>query len=153
MKLDVDTKIAHHHLMKKKIALITGASRGLGAALSVELCVAYHIIAVARTTGALEELDDKIKSIGGKATLAPMDICNQDSMAELCKSIFERWGKIDLWAHTAIYAAPLAPVYSLDSNDWENSIKTNVISTGVLIPFLTPLMTKRSIALFFRDDK
>ena len=62
--------------MDQKIALITGASRGLGAALAEALAPAHHVIAVARTTGALEELDDRIKAKGGQATLAPMDVNN-----------------------------------------------------------------------------
>ena len=66
-----------------KTALITGASRGLGAALAEALCDTHHIIAVAKTTGALEELDDRIQSRGGSATLAPMDITNADAMANV----------------------------------------------------------------------
>ena len=90
--------------MAKKIALITGASRGLGAALSEKLSETHHIIAVARTVGGLEDLDDRIKSKNGSATLVPMDITNREAMKQLFTSIFERWGRIDLWAHTAIYA-------------------------------------------------
>ena len=90
--------------MDQKIALITGASRGLGAALAEALAPSHHVIAVARTTGALEELDDRIKAKGGQATLAPMDVNNADAMAHLCRSIFDRWGKVDFWAHTAVHA-------------------------------------------------
>ncbi len=90
-----------------KIALITGASRGLGAALAKALAPTHHIVAVARTVGALEELDDAIKELGGTTTLAPMDVANADAMAHLCRSIHDRWGSVDLWAHTAIHAAPL----------------------------------------------
>ncbi|MDX1785537.1 MAG: SDR family NAD(P)-dependent oxidoreductase, partial [Roseovarius sp.] len=89
------------------VALITGASRGLGAALAEELAPHYHIVAVARTTGALEELDDRIQAAGHSATLAPMDITNPDAMRQLCRSIHDRWGGVALWAHTAIHAAPL----------------------------------------------
>ena len=68
---------------QKPVALITGASRGLGAALALALAPTHHIIAVGRTTGALEELDDRIKDAGGQATLAPMDILVEDAMAQL----------------------------------------------------------------------
>lgn len=94
--------------MTRKIALITGASRDLGAAFALALSRTHHIVAVARTTGALEELDDRIQASGGQATLAPMDITNTDAMAQLCRSIYDRWGQIDLWAHSAIHAAPSA---------------------------------------------
>ena len=76
--------------MTEKIALITGASRGLGAALAEALCETHHIIAVARTVGALEALDDRIQKRGGQAVLAPMDITDAKAMAHLCHSIYER---------------------------------------------------------------
>ena len=79
-----------------KIALITGASRGLGAALAEALAPSHHIVAVARTVGGLEELDDRIQARGGSATLAPMDITKRDAMAELCRNIFDRWGKVGM---------------------------------------------------------
>ncbi|MEO9896230.1 MAG: SDR family NAD(P)-dependent oxidoreductase, partial [Paracoccaceae bacterium] len=75
--------------MTEKLALITGASRGLGHALALELCETHHIVAVAKTTGALEDLDDQIKAKGGAATLAPMDINNEGAMATLCRGIFD----------------------------------------------------------------
>lgn len=134
-----------------KIALVTGASRGLGAALAQALAPEYHIVAVGRTTGALEELDDRIKAKGGQATLAPMDITKTDAMAQLCRSIYDRWGKVDLWVHCAIHAAPLAPANHLDPKDWETSVSTNVTATGRLIPFLTPLLGEDGTAIFFDD--
>ena len=137
--------------MEQKIALVTGASRGLGAALAEELADTHHVVAVARTTGALEELDDRIQARGGSATLAPMDITNTDAMAQLCRSIFDRWGKIDLWAHTAVHAAPMAPAYFLDQKDWQKSVEVNVTATGVLIPFIAPLLGEAGTALFFDD--
>ena len=137
--------------MDKKIALITGASRGLGAALAEVLAPSHHVIAVARTTGALEELDDRIKAKGGQATLAPMDINNADAMAHLCRSIFDRWGKIDFWAHTAVHAAPIGPTATMDEKDWEKSIQLNVKTTGILIPYVTPLLGTNGWAMFFDD--
>ena len=76
--------------MTQKIALITGASRGLGAAIAEALAPSHHIVAVARTTGALEDLDDRIKAKGGAATLAPMDITVPEAMATLCRGIYDR---------------------------------------------------------------
>jgi len=137
--------------MTDKIALITGASRGLGAGLAEALATTHHIVAVGRTTGALEELDDRIKALGGAATLAPMDITNADAMAQLCRSIHDRWGKVDLWAHTAIHAAPLSPADHIDQKDWEKSVSINVTATGRLIPFIAPLLGQDGTALFFDD--
>ncbi|MFA5582050.1 MAG: SDR family NAD(P)-dependent oxidoreductase, partial [Paracoccaceae bacterium] len=126
--------------MARKIALITGASRGLGAAMAEALAADHHIIALARTTGALEELDDRIKALGGDATLAPMDITNTDAMAQLCRAIFDRWGHVDTWVHSAIHAAPLAPAPHIDAKDWEKSVAINVTATGRLIPMIAPLL-------------
>jgi NAD(P)-dependent dehydrogenase (short-subunit alcohol dehydrogenase family) len=137
--------------MTEKIALITGASRGLGAAIAEALAPSHHIVAVARTVGALEELDDRIQSLGGAATLAPMDITNADAMATLCRGIHDRWGKIDLWAHTAIHAAPLSPANHIDQKDWKKSVDVNVTAVSVLIPFVAPLLGESGEALFFDD--
>ena len=85
-----------------KTALITGASRGLGAALARALAPTHHIIAVGKTVGSLEELDDAIQAEGGQATLAPMDISVDAAMQQLCRGIYDRWGSLDLWLHTAV---------------------------------------------------
>ena len=110
-------------------------------------------MAVARTTGALEELDDRIQARGGSATLAPMDVTNKDAMAQLCRSIFDRWGGIDLWAHCAVHAAPLSPAFFIDQKDWQKSVDINVTATGVLIPFIAPLLGESGTALFFDDPR
>ena len=137
--------------MSKSVALITGASRGLGAELAQILSSTHHIIAVSRTIGALEALDDQIKKCGGSSTLAPIDLTDENAVAQLCRSIFERWGKVRLWAHTAIHAAPLGPVITIDSKDWEKSITNNVTSLARLIPMVSPLLEEDSKAVFFED--
>ncbi|HDZ79809.1 MAG TPA: SDR family oxidoreductase [Roseobacter sp.] len=134
-----------------KTALITGASRGLGAALAQALCDSHHIIAVAKTTGALEELDDRIQARGGSATLAPMDVANAEAMATLCRGIYDRWGKLDLWLHTAIHAAPLAPSDHIDSKDMAKSVATNITATSTLITYIAPLLGQSGQAVFFDD--
>lgn len=136
-----------------QLALITGASRGLGAALAEALAATHHIIAVARTTGALEELYDRIKAQGGSATLAPMDITDPAAMATLCRGIHDRWGKLDLWAHTAIHAAPLTPANFVDAKDWTKSVAINATATSVLIPYVAPLLGLDGLALFFDDPR
>lgn len=138
---------------QKPVALVTGASRGLGAALALALAPSHHIIAVGRTTGALEELDDRIKAAGGQATLAPMDILVENAMAQLCRSIFDRWGNLNVWAHTAIHAAPLNPTSQLNFKDFERSLDTNAKAVGRLIPFVAPLLGDDGTALFFEDDQ
>jgi len=139
----------------QKIALVTGASRGLGGAFAQALAADHHVIAVARTTGGLEELDDRIKASGGQATLAPMDITQTDAMAHLCRSIFDRWGHLDIWVHAAIHAAPLAPAAHLDAKDWEKSAAINMTATAQLIPMVEPLLQQapQPQAVFFDDPQ
>jgi NAD(P)-dependent dehydrogenase (short-subunit alcohol dehydrogenase family) len=145
--------------MTQRIALITGASRGLGAAFAEQLAArGWHVVAVARTAGALEELDDRVKTLGlpgvGALTLAPMDVTNDDAMRHLCLSIHQRWHKLDLWIHTAVHVAPLAPAGSLDVKDWDKSIATNTRATGTLIPMVEPLLRAGSgTALFLEDPR
>ncbi|PID37146.1 MAG: oxidoreductase [Rhodobacterales bacterium] len=135
-----------------KVALITGASRGLGASLAVALAPTHHIVAVGRTVGALEEVDDRIRAAGGSATLAPMDITNEDAMAQLCRAVHDRWGGIDLWIHSAIEAMHLTPAADVNGKDWDKSVAVNVAATARLIAFVTPLMSDNSRAIFFHDD-
>ena len=144
--------------MTQKIALITGASRGLGGAMAEELTArGWHVVAVARTVGALEELDDRIKARrqpgGGEATLAPMDVTNDDAMRHLCLSIHQRWGGLGLWIHAAIHAAPLTPAPMVDDKDWAKSLATNVEATRRLIAYVAPLLGQRTeaAAVFFDD--
>jgi NAD(P)-dependent dehydrogenase (short-subunit alcohol dehydrogenase family) len=133
--------------------LITGASRGLGAALALALAPTHHVIAVARTTGALEELDDRIRAAGGQATLAPMDITVPEAMQQLCRSIFDRWGKLDLWVHTAVHAGPLAPTPHLADKDFDRSLAVNIRATARLIAYVAPLLGETGRAVFFDDPR
>lgn len=139
--------------MTDKIALITGASRGLGYACAETLAPDYHVVAVGRTVGGLEDLDDAIKAKGGQATLAPMDITVPEAMAQLCRSIHDRWGKLDLWVHTAAHAAPLTPAGHIDAKDWAKSVSINLSALGVLIPYISPLLGQDGHAIFFEDTR
>jgi NAD(P)-dependent dehydrogenase (short-subunit alcohol dehydrogenase family) len=143
--------------MTDRIALVTGASRGLGSALAEQLALrGWHVVAVARTVGGLEELDDRVKRAGlpgaGSLTLAPMDVTNDDAMRHLCRSIHDRWGGLGLWVHAAIHAAPLAPAGHIDQKDWEKSIATNTRATGTLIPMVEPLLRAKEGTAIFLDD-
>ena len=136
-----------------KTVLITGASRGLGAALAKALAPTHHIIAVGKTVGALEELDDAIKAAGGQATLAPMDISVDAAMQQLCRGIFDRWGSLDLWLHTAIHAAPLAPAGHIGPKDLAKSMTINIEATSRLIAYVSPLLGQNGKAVFFDDAR
>jgi len=143
--------------MPQKTALVTGASRGLGAAMAEQLALrGWHVVALARTLGGLEDLDDRVKAAGlpgaGGVTLAPMDTTNEDAMRHLCRSIHDRWGGLDLWVHAAIHAPPLAPMGSLDLKDWDKAIATNVRATGMLIPMVDPLLRAHHGSALFLDD-
>ncbi len=117
------------------------------------LASTHHVVAVARTVGALEELDDRIQAAGGSATLAPMDITNADAMATLCRGIHDRWGKLDLWVHAAIHAAPLSPADHIDAKDWKKSVEVNTNAVSVLIPYIAPLLGTDGTAVFFDDSQ
>lgn len=136
-----------------KIALITGASRGLGYALGEALSTDFHIVAVGRTTGGLEDLDDAIKARGGAASLAPMDITTDAAMQQLCRSIHERWGRLDLWIHSAIHATPLAQAQDIAAKDLDKALAVNVAATARLIQYLTPLLGREGRAVFFEDTQ
>ncbi|MDO5658833.1 MAG: SDR family oxidoreductase [Paracoccus sp. (in: a-proteobacteria)] len=137
----------------QKIALVTGASRGLGAAMAEGLARrGYHILAVARTSGALEELDDRIQAAGGSATLAPMDVSVAEAMIQLAGAVAQRWGGLDLWAHCAIHAAPLNPANQIDPRDWIKSLDINLSATQGLIRLMHPLLLARKGVAIIPDD-
>jgi NAD(P)-dependent dehydrogenase (short-subunit alcohol dehydrogenase family) len=143
--------------MSDKLALVTGASRGLGAAMAEHLAQkGWDVVAVARTVGGLEDLDDRVKALqlpgAGHLTLAPMDVTNEDAMRHLCRSVHDRWGGLQLWVHAAVHAAPLSPAGSLDMKDWDKSIATNVRATGSLIPLIEPLLLAGKGTALFLDD-
>lgn len=141
----------------RRLALVTGASRGLGAAMAETLASrGWDVVAVARTVGGLEELDDRVKSLGlpgaGHLTLAPMDITNDDAMRHLCRSVHDRWGGLQLWVHAAVHAAPLSPAGSIDAKDWDKSVAINLKATGSLIAMVEPLLLAGQGRALFLDD-
>lgn len=134
-------------------ALVTGASRGLGAALAEALAADRPVVAVARTVGGLEDLDDRIRAAGGEATLAPMDICVPEAMQQLCRSIHDRWGGLSVWVHAAIHAAPLAPAAHLAEKDLARSLEVNVAATARLVTYVAPLLGEAGRAVFLDDPR
>ncbi len=138
-----------------RLALVTGASRGLGFAIAAALGdKGFHLLAVARNQGGLEALDDRIKSQGGSATLAPMDLSDPKAVEHLAASVAARWGGLDLWVHTAVHAAPLTPTAHIDAGDLAKSLSGNITATAGLIAALSPLLgSRRGTALFFDDPR
>jgi NAD(P)-dependent dehydrogenase (short-subunit alcohol dehydrogenase family) len=117
-----------------KLALVTGASRGLGHALCLHLArEGAHVIATARTQGGLEELDDAIKAIGGTATLVPMDIKDFDAIDRLGASIFERWKKLDILVGNAGTLGKLTPLPHIEPKVWNDALDINLNSNYRLI--------------------
>jgi NAD(P)-dependent dehydrogenase (short-subunit alcohol dehydrogenase family) len=126
-----------------RIALVTGASRGIGAAIALELAQAgHHIVATARTVGGLEELDDKIRAIGGSATLVPLDIKDFDGIARLALALNERYGKLDVLIGNAGVLGPLSPLEHIEPKNFDNLMAVNVTANWQLIRTMNALLTR-----------
>jgi len=127
--------------LSDRIALVTGASRGIGAALALELAAAgAHVIAVARTAGALEELDDKIIAAGGTATLVPLDMKDMDGIARLALALHERYGRLDVMVGNAGMLGTLSPLPHVEPKDFDNLFAVNVTANWQLIRTMDPLL-------------
>lgn len=126
-----------------RVALVTGASRGIGRAVALELAKAgAHVIALARTQGALEALDDEIKQSGAQATLVPLNITDFDALDRLGASIHQRWGKLDVFVGNAGVLGPLTPIAHCDPKAWDQVIAVNVTANYRLLRSLDlPLRT------------
>jgi NAD(P)-dependent dehydrogenase (short-subunit alcohol dehydrogenase family) len=130
--------------LKDRIALVTGASRGIGHAAALALADAgAHVVAVARTQGALEELDDQIRArTGQSATLVPMDIAEGDGLDTLGHVLNERFGRLDTLVHAAAILGPLTPVSHLDPKHWERVLAVNLTASFRLIRTCEPLLRR-----------
>src|SRR5271154_4214856 len=110
-----------------RIALVTGASRGIGYATACELAkCGAHIVAVARTQGGLEELDDEIRKDGGSATLVPLSLTDVDGIARLGAALHERHGRIDILVGNAGVAGPSSPLGHIDMKPWNDVLAIKV---------------------------
>lgn len=124
-----------------RIALVTGASRGIGYFLAKGLAAAgAHVIAVARTVGGLEELDDEIKALGGEATLVPLDLADMAGIDRLGGAIHERWGKLDIMVANAGILGVISPIGHVEARVFEKVMEINVISVWRLIRSVDPLL-------------
>jgi NAD(P)-dependent dehydrogenase (short-subunit alcohol dehydrogenase family) len=124
-----------------KVALITGASRGIGYATAVALARAgAHVVALARTVGGLEKLDDEIKRDGGNVTLVPLDIKDFTALDRLGASLYERFKKLDVLIGNAGQLGSLSPLGHLDPTTWDDVIAVNVTANWRLIRSFDPLL-------------
>ncbi len=127
--------------LASRIALVTGASRGIGYATARALAKAgAHIVAVARTQGGLEELDDEIRKDGGSATLVPLNLTDFDGIARLGAALNERHGKIDILVGNAGIAGPSSPLGHIDLKPWSDVMAINVTANFQLIRCMDPLL-------------
>lgn len=124
-----------------RIALITGASRGIGRAVALKFAEeGAHVIAVGRTQGALEDLDDAIRAIGGQTTLVPLDITRGDELDKVGAAIFERWGKLDILVGNAGRLGPLGPITHTSPAEWDKTLDLNLTANWRLLRSVDPLL-------------
>jgi len=124
-----------------RLVLVTGASRGIGHAVSKAFAEeGAHVVAVARTEGALEELDDEIKSVGGSATLVPLDLTDYEGIDRLGAAIFERWGKLDVLIGNAGDLGVISPIGHVQPKDWHKAIDVNINANWRLLRSMDPLL-------------
>ncbi len=124
-----------------RLALVTGASRGIGRAVALALAKqGAHVIAVARTTGGLEELDDEISAAGGSATLVPLDLKDSEGIARLGGALFDRYKKLDILVGNAGILGPLSPLSHVEPKAWDDVMAVNVTANWHLIRCMEPLL-------------
>ena len=130
-----------------KLALVTGASRGIGAATAEALAAAgAHVILTARTAPALEEIEDRIHAAGGSATIAPMDLTEAEHVKRLAEAVAERWGSLDLLVLNAAMLGSLSPVEHLDPKELTRVFALNVHANQALIAAFDPLLRRAAKA-------
>ena len=130
-------------LFEGKVALVTGASRGIGAATAKALAAqGAHVIITARTAKDLEAVEDAIFNAGGNATIAPLDLTDGDSIARLATAVTERWGKLDVLVLNAAMLGTLAPVPAIDGAEFARLFTLNVTAQQVLIASFDALLRK-----------
>lgn len=124
-----------------KLALVTGASRGIGAATAEALAGAgAHVILVARTASALEEVEDRIHQAGGTATIAPIDLTDGESVGKLAGAVAERWTKLDVLVLNAAMLGSLTPVQDIDPKEYSRILSINLLANQALIAAFDPLL-------------
>lgn len=126
-----------------QVALITGASRGLGQATAIELARrGAHVVVTARTVGGLEDVDDRVAALGGSATLLPLDLNEGEQLDQLGPSVLHRFGRLDILVHAAGALGRLTPVGHILPKDWANVVGVNLHATWRLIRSCGPLLQR-----------
>lgn len=138
---DADQKSKSQRTLEGQVMIVTGASRGIGYFTALQLAeLGAHIVAVARTVGGLEELDDAIKAKAGSATLVPMDLKDFEAIDRLGGAVYERWGKLDGLVANGGILGILSPLGHIKPSDWDNVMAINVTANFRLIRSLDPLL-------------
>ncbi|HEY1143653.1 MAG TPA: SDR family NAD(P)-dependent oxidoreductase, partial [Sphingomicrobium sp.] len=126
-----------------KLALVTGASRGIGAATAESLAAAgAHVILVARTAKALEEVEDRIHEAGGSATIAPLDLIEGTSIEKLAEAVSQRWQALEILVLNAAMLGSLTPVEHIDAKEYGRVIATNLLAPQALIASFDPMLRR-----------
>src|SRR5438309_10244348 len=130
-----------------RLALVTGASRGIGAAIAEALAAAgAHVILVARSSDALEEIEERIHQAGGSATIAPLDLTNGENIGKLAGAVAERWDKLDILVLNAAMLGSLTPVQDIDPKEYARLLSLNLLANQALIAAFDPLLKRADSA-------
>ena len=133
--------------LEGRLALVTGASRGIGAATAEQLAAAgAHVILVARTVNALEQVEEKIHAAGGSATIAPLDLAEGESVGKLASAVAQRWDKLDILVLNAAMLGSLTPVQDIDPKEYSRVISLNLLANQAMIAAFDPLLKRAESA-------
>lgn len=138
------------------VALVTGASRGIGAAVAVELArLGAQVVVTARTEGGLEETDDAIRTVGGQATILPLDLRDGARIDAIGPTLFQRFGRLDILVHNAGALGRLTPVAHILPEDWADVVAVNLAASWRLIRTAEPLLRQAPSgrAVFVTDSR
>lgn len=126
-----------------RIALVTGASRGIGRAVALALArEGAHVVITGRTTGALEELDDEIQAVGGSATIMPLDLKRLEKVDQIGPTLYQRWGKLDILVGNAGMLGNLTPLAHVTDAAWNDVMAVNLTANWKLLRTLDPLLQR-----------
>ncbi len=133
--------------LEGKLAVVTGASKGIGAATALAFAEAgAHVVLTARDVRALETVEDRIHEVGGASTIAPIDLGESDGIARLASAIAGRWDKLDYLVISAAYLPTLSPVTQIDGKQFSQAVTTNLLATQSLLANFDPLLKRADAA-------